>query len=133
MKKAFAILACAALFTAPLPLTYAEEAPQQAAAGDAAPAMERAVDPALTNRQADYPGHQAMAPSAPVPPAGGLSDVQAFLTYGQQVEAYIKALQTYIDGATNDANDILAKRNAAVEAANAAVEQYNSFIHSQKK
>ena len=125
MKKQ-ALLLLGALCLA-LPLTAAAEETAPAPSADAAQTAP-AIDPSLTNQKTPYPAPAEAVPAAPIPPAGGVSDVQGFLAYGQQLDAYIKALQAYIDGATNDANAIIEKRNEAVKAANDAVAQYNSFI-----
>ena len=45
----------------------------------------------------------------------------------------MKAAQAYIDGATNDANDIIAKRNEAAKSAQDAVNQYNAFLDQNAK
>lgn len=90
-------------------------------------------DPTLTNRKADYPAPQEVLPPIPTPPAEGLKDVKGFMAYGKALDAYVKAAQTYIDGAANDANDIIEKRNEAAKAAQDAVNQYNAFLDQNAK
>lgn len=128
MKKWMTALAVTA-FLLPFGMAGAEEAaPQQ---GENAEAHQ--IDPALTNRKAEYPSPAEVLPPVPQAPAGGLSDPKAFMEYGKALEAYVAAAQKYIDGATNDANDIVNKRNEAVKAANDAVNAYNQFLDANAK
>lgn len=90
-------------------------------------------DPSLTNKKADYPAPADVLPPVPTPPAEGLKDVQGFMAYGKALDAYVKAAQAYIDGATNDANDIIEKRNEAAKSAQDAVSQYNAFLDQNAK
>ena len=91
------------------------------------------VDPTATNISTPYPVVDTVIPPAPVPPEEGVQDFTNFKKYADEVDAYIKAIQKYIDGATNDANDIINKRNEAVQKAQAAVDQYNSFFDKEEK
>ena len=121
MKKSIAMLMTAFVMAASFPV-MAEEAAQ-------APQ----VDPTATNISTPYPVVDTAIPPAPVPPEGGVQDFANFKKYADEVDAYIKAIQKYIDGATNDANDIINKRNEAVQKAQAAVDQYNSFFDKEEK
>ena len=121
MKKCIAILMTSFVMTASFSV-MAEEA-----------AQEPQVDPAATNISIPYPVVDTMIPPVPVPPEGGVQDFAGFKKYADEVDAYIKAIQKYIDGATNDANDIINKRNEAVQKAQAAIDQYNSFFDKEKK
>lgn len=121
MKKSIAILAASLAMVTSFQV-MAEEASQTPQ-----------VDPAATNVSAAYPVVDTVIPSAPVPPKGGVQDFANFQKYADEVDAYVKAIQKYIDGATNDANDIITKRNEAVQKAQAAVDQYNSFFDKQEE
>lgn len=46
---------------------------------------------------------------------------------------YVRAAQKYIDGATNDANDIIKKRNDAVQKAQQVVDRYNASLPKEEK
>lgn len=131
MKKKIAWLMTAFLLASGAGVFAAEEPAAAEAAG--AEAAAPAIDPAATNRKADYPSPEEALPALPVPPESGVKDAKAFLAYQQAVNDYIAAAQAYIDGATNDANDIIAKRNDAVKSANEAVNTYNSFIEANAK
>lgn len=121
MKKSIAILTASLVMAASFQI-MAEEAPQTPQ-----------VNPTATNISTPYPVVDTVIPPAPVPPEGGVQDFAHFKKYADEVDAYIKAIQKYIDGATNDANDIINKRNEAVQKAQAAVDQYNSFFDKEEK
>lgn len=105
-------------------------------AEETAPAASPAAyqpDPSLTNQKAKYPSPSEVLPPVPTPPAEGIKDVEGFMAYGKALDAYVKAAQAYIDGATNDANDIIEKRNEAAKFAQDAVNQYNGFLDANAK
>lgn len=91
------------------------------------------VDPAATNVSTPYPTVDGVLPAEPVPPAGGVKDFENFKKYADAVNDYVKAAQKYIDGATNDANDIINKRNEAVQKAQHVVDVYNESIPKENK
>lgn len=128
MKKKMAMLMTAFLLASGAGVLAAETETGAAGAEAAAEEAAPAVDPAATNRKADYPSPAEALPPLPVPPANGVKDPKAFLAYQQAVNEYLAAAQVYIDGATNDANDIILKRNDAVKNANEVVNAYNAVI-----
>lgn len=91
------------------------------------------ADPAATNVSTPYPTVDGVLPAEPVPPAGGVKDFENFKKYADAVNDYVKAAQKYIDGATNDANDIINKRNEAVQKAQHVVDVYNESIPKENK
>lgn len=99
-----------------------------AMAEEAAPA-----EAVKTNMTAAYPVVDGMLPAEPVPPEEGIKDYKNFIKYADQVNAYIKVAQQYIDGATNDANEIINKRNEAVKKAQHVVDVYNATLPEQNK
>ncbi len=120
MKKTIAILTTSLLMAASFPVMAEEaNAPQ--------------TDPTATNVSTLYPVVDTVIPPTPVPPEKGIQDFANFKKYADEVDAYIKAVQKYIDGATNDANDIINKRNEAVKKAQAAIDQYNSYFDKKDK
>lgn len=90
-------------------------------------------EPAATNMETPYPSVDGCLPPEPVPPANGVKDYENFQKYVNAVNAYIKAAQAYIDGATNDANDIIRKRNEAVEKTQRIVDTYNASLPKENK
>lgn len=90
-------------------------------------------DPAATNVSTPYPAVDGVLPAEPQPPAGGVKDYENFKKYADAVNEYIRAAQKYIDGATNDANDIINKRNEAVQKAQYVVDVYNASIPKEDK
>ncbi len=122
MKKvAYIVAVLFCLSTAGLALA-AEEQPQ-------APAP---ADTAATNLAVGYPAARDKLPPVPVPPAS-LQDAKATAAYIAAVDAYLKAAQSYIDAATNDANRVIAERNAAIQGANQVVAAYNAFFKIEPK
>lgn len=90
------------------------------------------VDAAATNFAAAYPAVKGKLPPVPVPPAS-LADAKATAAYIAAVDAYLKAAQQYIDAATNDANQVIGERNAAIESANQVAAAYNAFFKIDTK
>ena len=104
MKKQFTTLFFALLLTFSLAaVCFAEE--KQA---------EAPVDPNATNLTAVYPVLEDAVPAVPV-------------------DNYLKAVQKYIDGTTNDLNKIIEQRNKAIASANKVVEDYNAFFEANKQ
>ncbi len=91
------------------------------------------AEAAKTNLSSPYPVVDGMLPAEPVPPEEGIKDYKNFVKYADQVNAYIKVAQQYIDGATNDANDIINKRNEAVKKAQHVVDVYNACLPKEDK
>lgn len=120
MKKQWAALAAAFLIGSSFP-ALAEETNQPMS------------DQTATNMETAYPSVDGFLPPEPVPPANGVKDYENFQKYVNAVNAYIKAAQAYIDGATNDANDIIRKRNEAVEKTQRIVDTYNASLPKENK
>ena len=99
MKKQFTTLFFALLLTFSLAaVCFAEE--KQA---------EAPVDPNATNLTAVYPVLEDAVPAMPVKPES-LKDAKAVTAYIAAVDSYLKAVQKYIDGTTNDLNKIIEQR-----------------------
>lgn len=97
-----------------------------------ASAEEAKVSPA-TNLKEPYPAADGFLPAEPMPPEKGVKDYENFLKYVDAVNAYIKAAQTYIDNATNDANTIITKRNDAAQKAQHVIDTYNNSLPKDEK
>ena len=122
MKKVVYIVVVLFCLSAAGMALAAEEQPQ-------APAP---ADTAATNLAAAYPAARDKLPPVPVPPAS-LQDAKATALYIAAVDVYLKAAQSYIDAATNDANRVIAERNAAIHGANQVVTDYNAFFKIEPK
>lgn len=94
---------------------------------------ETPVDPNATNLTAVYPLLEEAVPAVPVKPES-LKDAKAVTEYIAAVDNYLKAVQKYIDGTTNDLNKIIGQRNKADrKPANKVVEDYNAFFEANKQ
>lgn len=103
---------------------------EEASSTPAEPTKAMQIDPTLTNMTMPYPDPDTILPAAPKVPEGGIKNVSSFMEYGKEVDAYVKVAQQYINGATNDANDIIRKRNAAAEEAQKVVNAYNAQVEA---
>lgn len=92
-----------------------------------------APDLTSTNMETPYPTVDGFLPPEPVPPAEGIKDFANFKKYMDSVNAYVQAAQKYIDGATNDANEIIRKRNEAAHKAQDAVDRYNASLPKETR
>ena len=87
---------------------------------------------AASNMPGPYPGPAEKLPPRPLPPPS-IDDAKATTIYIAAVDAYLKAAQSYIDAATDDANKVLEERNAAVVSANEVANEYNAFFKLEDK
>lgn len=96
-------------------------------AAEAAGNAPAAADATATNLKDGYPAPEQVAPPRPVPPAS-MNKPKEVAAYIAAVDQYVKAMQKYIDGTTNDLNSIVEKRNKAGADTNKVIEEYNNFF-----
>ncbi len=91
-------------------------------AQDAKPTVASATAPVTTTSMALMPKHQCVSPEAP----GRLASVNRQKSFNKEVDAYKNCLMQF-----REERNKIARTN--VEAGNAAVEEFNSFIAEMKK
>ncbi|HIU63538.1 MAG TPA: hypothetical protein IAB06_00650 [Candidatus Avacidaminococcus intestinavium] len=88
---------------------------------------QQTLDPTATNMEIVYPLIKEVLPPLPIKPAN-LQDAKAVTKYIADVDEYMKMVQKYIDGTTNDLNKIIEERNKAIGNANQVINEYNEFF-----